>query len=419
MVGIGRGVVVLAAEVVGRSNLIESDKKATFNRLEAHRDRFLDPKTAEHHGRIARATGDSLLVEFASPTEAVRCAIEMQQGMMDREIGVTPDRRITYRIGIDIGEATANRDDLVIRAVASLPVDELATLIKSGADTYRKNEDVAVLLAASADPGGLCISDTVWAAIRDELSYSFEDAGEQRVGIRAAPVHSYKLTASAIAAIRHSSVQHRPDRSSRGARLRVAAGAGSVFAIFAVCGVALWAWLGATSSTVPIPASATMGSEVRSNSSTADTAPRASSALEQTVGTGIADIIKPPASGLQPPLANDTAVAREFQARLDPQDQPASNPVADGDAQTPSAWPPQPDSGAVVIRGRQAVSALQATPDTAAVVRGKEASSAQQTMPEIGTAVVKGKQSSSTPQSEPDPGAVVRGSRPPSGPAVP
>jgi class 3 adenylate cyclase len=420
MVAIGRGVVVLAAEVVGRSGLIETDKEATFDRLEVHRDEFLYPKIAEHRGRVVRATGDdSLLVEFASPTDAVRCAVEVQQGMIDHEIGVTPDRRTTYRIGIDIGGATANRDDLVIRAVAALPVDELATLIKSGADAYRKNENVAVLLSASADPGGLCISNTVWAAIRDELSFPFEDIGEQHLGIRASPVHCYKLSASAVAAIRRGAGQHRPDRSSRGAGLRVAAGVGGVFATFGICGVALWAWLAATSSTVPIPAPATIGSDVSSISSTADRDRRAPSAPEPAVAIGITDTTKPPSSTLQPAVANDTAVDREVQARLDPQGQPASKPGVDRDAQTPSAWPPQPDTGAVVIRGRQAMSALQATPDSAAVVRGAQAPPAQQTVPAIATAVVKGNQASSMPQREPDAGAVVRGSRPPSGLAVP
>src|ERR1700751_1850089 len=128
MADIGRPIVMLAAEVVTYSRLIRPDTKGALEQLEAHRDQFAYPKIAEHSGRIARATGDCLLVEFESPTEAVRCAVELQRGMADRNIGTLPDRRITFRVGVSVGEGTANGDDLVNRAVAALPRDALATL---------------------------------------------------------------------------------------------------------------------------------------------------------------------------------------------------------------------------------------------------------------------------------------------------
>src|SRR5205814_6027350 len=122
--------VTLAAEVVGYSRLVRADEKGTLEQLEAHRNQFLYPKIAEHSGRIKRETGYSLLVEFESPTEAVRCAVELQRGMVNRNIGTLSDRRVIFRVGVNVGQATANGDDLVSRAVAALPSDTLATLIK-------------------------------------------------------------------------------------------------------------------------------------------------------------------------------------------------------------------------------------------------------------------------------------------------
>src|SRR5438552_15361447 len=93
MAGIGRPIVVLAADVVGYSSRIGADEEGTLGRLEAHRHQFVYPKVAEHCGCIVRAADESLLVEFASPIEAVRCAVEVQRGIIDRNIGTAPDRR--------------------------------------------------------------------------------------------------------------------------------------------------------------------------------------------------------------------------------------------------------------------------------------------------------------------------------------
>lgn len=95
----------------------------------------------------------SLLVEFASPGEAVRCAVELQRGMIECNIGAASDRRITFRVGIHINEPTAVGDDLVSRAVAALPVDTLATLIKPGTEIYGAGGNIAERIAALAEPG--------------------------------------------------------------------------------------------------------------------------------------------------------------------------------------------------------------------------------------------------------------------------
>src|SRR5204862_3141828 len=112
-------------------------------------------KIAEHSGRIVRVTGDSLLVDFENPTKAVRCAVELQSGMIDRNIQTLPDRRITFRIGVTIDQVTDSGDDLVSRAVAALPRDTLATLIKPGAGVYVEPGNLAVRLATLAEPEGI------------------------------------------------------------------------------------------------------------------------------------------------------------------------------------------------------------------------------------------------------------------------
>jgi adenylate cyclase len=233
MAATGRLIVMLAAEVVGYATLIRADEKGTLEQLEARRNQFVYPKIAEHSGRLVRATGDCLLVEFQSPTEAVRCAVELQRGIVDRNIGTLPDRRITFRVGVSVGEVTADDDDLVSRAVAALSRDSLATLIKPGSEFYGEPGNKAVRLAELAQPGGICISDAVQDAIRDQLPYMFEDIGKHIVEIDAAPVHCYAVTADFVAFKPHLGA-HSPQ--SRAKRLRTAAVAVSVFATVGIWG---------------------------------------------------------------------------------------------------------------------------------------------------------------------------------------
>src|SRR3974390_1839669 len=95
---------ILAADVAGYSRLMGADEEGTLERLKALRRELLDPKIAEHKGRIVKTTGDGLLVEFASVVDAVRCAVEVQQAMTERNIGVGSDNRIELRIGINLGD---------------------------------------------------------------------------------------------------------------------------------------------------------------------------------------------------------------------------------------------------------------------------------------------------------------------------
>ena len=397
MAAIGRLMVMLAAEVVGYATLIRADEKGTLEQLEAHRDQLVYPKIAEHSGRIVRASGDSLLAEFESPTEAVRCAVELQRGMIDRNIRTLPDRRITFRFGVSVGQVTANGDDLVSRAVAALSRDTLATLIKPGSEFYGEPGNMAVRLAELAQPAGICISDAVQDATRDQLPYVFEDIGKHNVEIGAAPVHCYAVNADSVA-FKPRLAAHDPQRLAK--RLRTAAVAVSVFATVGIGGAALLAWLGENSSTVVIPATVSAGSPVLSVGATADGAALASSRQSAPMPSTAAD--------------TDTQAPPAAQAPL------ASNAVVDGGIQPLSSRPASSEIDGVVVRGKQAGSALQTTPDNGrAAVRAIQAPAVVQTTLNSDVAVVRGNQAPSTLQIAPDAATdVVRGTRVFSGPPL-
>src|SRR4051812_38648110 len=145
-----------------------AEEEGTLNRLKAHRRQLVDPKIREHHGRIVKTTGDGVLVEFASVVDAVRCAVEMQRAMVDRNADIAEGKRITFRIGINLGDVIAESDDI-----------------------YGDGVNIAARLEALAEPGGVCISRVVRDQIRDKLPYSFDDMGEQSVKNIARPVRAY------------------------------------------------------------------------------------------------------------------------------------------------------------------------------------------------------------------------------------
>ena len=137
--------------------------------LKAIRAELIDPKIAEHRGRIVKTTGDGMLVEFASVVDAVRCAVEVQRGMAERNTGVEPAaERIEFRIGINLGD-----------------------IIIDGDDIFGDGVNIAARLEALAEPGGICVSGTVHDHVRDKLDVEFDDLGEQQVKNIARPVHVY------------------------------------------------------------------------------------------------------------------------------------------------------------------------------------------------------------------------------------
>jgi len=178
MTAIRRLTAILAADVAGYSRLMGADEEGTLERLKTLRRELIDPKIAEHHGRIVKTTGDGLLVEFASVVDAVRCAVEVQQAMPERNSGIGADNRIELRIGINLGDVIVEGDDL-----------------------YGDGANIAARIEALADAGGVFVSNTVYDQVRDRLPFSFEDLGEQQVNNIARPVRVYALSATAVAAL--------------------------------------------------------------------------------------------------------------------------------------------------------------------------------------------------------------------------
>jgi adenylate cyclase len=173
---------ILAADVAGYSRLMGADEEGTHERLKVHFQQLINPKIKEHQGRVVKNTGDGLLAEFASIVDAVRCAAEVQRGMIDREPAVPDERRISFRIGINLGDVIAESDDI-----------------------FGDGVNVAARLEALAEPGGICISRTVRDHIRDKLPYPFEDLGEQSVKNIARPVRVYALRPEVVTALPASS----------------------------------------------------------------------------------------------------------------------------------------------------------------------------------------------------------------------
>jgi TolB-like protein len=160
---------------VGYSRLMGADEEGTLNRLKAHQRELVDPKIREHHGRIVKTTGDGMLAEFSSVVDAVRCAVEVQRAMVDRNAAEPEEKRIRFRVGVNLGDIIADGDDI-----------------------YGDGVNIAARLEASAEPGGVCISHTVHDQIVDKLSYAFTDMGEQSLRNIARPVGVYTLSNAAV-----------------------------------------------------------------------------------------------------------------------------------------------------------------------------------------------------------------------------
>jgi class 3 adenylate cyclase len=167
---------ILAADVAGYSLLMGADEEGTHERLKKDFRELVHPKMTEHRGRIVKNTGDGLLAEFSSVVDAVRCAVELQWAMRDRHLGTAEDKRITFRVGVNIGDVIAEDDDI-----------------------YGEGVNIAARLEALSEPGGVCISRTVRDQIRDKLPYPFEDMGELSVKNIMRPIRVYALRPEAIA----------------------------------------------------------------------------------------------------------------------------------------------------------------------------------------------------------------------------
>ncbi len=161
---------ILAADVVGYSRLMGADEERTMAALRQHRREFFDPTMARHGGRIFKEMGDGFLVEFGSAVNAARCAVEIQQGMAARNQGVPEDRRIAFRIGVNLGD-----------------------VIVEGGDLHGDGVNVAARLEGLADPGGICLSANVHDQVKRRLDAEFDDLGPQTLKNIAEPLRVFRI----------------------------------------------------------------------------------------------------------------------------------------------------------------------------------------------------------------------------------
>jgi len=168
---------ILAADVAGYSRLMGADEEGTLARLKAHRRALFDPKIGEHRGRIVKTTGDGMLVEFASVVDALRCAVEVQRGMIERNAELPQEKRIEFRVGINVGD-----------------------IIIDGDDIFGDGVNVAARLEGLSEPGGICVSGRVQEDARGKLDIGFEDAGEQQLKNIARPLRVYRVRIEGAAA---------------------------------------------------------------------------------------------------------------------------------------------------------------------------------------------------------------------------
>ncbi len=185
---------IVSADEAGYSRLMGQDESRTLAALKAHRRELIDPKIAEYGGRIVKTTGDGLLLEFPSVVDAVRCAVDVQRGMVERNAAVLPDQRIDFRIGINIGD-----------------------IIIDGDDIYGDGVNVAARVQTLAEPGGICASKVVRDQVLDKLSFTFDDLGAQQVKNIARPVEVYRVDLGSETSRAPSSGRrgwHRPMRAA-------------------------------------------------------------------------------------------------------------------------------------------------------------------------------------------------------------
>ena len=167
---------ILAADVVGYSRLTGADEEGTVSRLRALRQELIDPVIVAHGGRTVKLMGDGRLVEFASVVDAVRCALEVQRGMVARNANVAPDRCIVFRVGIHL-------DDV---------------MVESDGDLMGDGVNIAARLEGIAEPGGICLSNAVYEQVRDKVNEHFADLGDKELKNIARPVRVYALRARAV-----------------------------------------------------------------------------------------------------------------------------------------------------------------------------------------------------------------------------
>jgi adenylate cyclase len=161
---------ILAADVVGYSRLAGADEDRILARLRALRSDLIDPTIAVHHGRVVKRTGDGALIEFRSAIDSVRCAVEIQQGMVERNAGLPHERRIEFRIGVHLGDVVEEADG----------------------DLMGDGVNIAARLEGIAEPNGLCLSEDIYRQVRDKLRHDFVDLGNMQLKNIVRPVRAWR-----------------------------------------------------------------------------------------------------------------------------------------------------------------------------------------------------------------------------------
>jgi adenylate cyclase len=200
---------ILAADVAGYSKLASSDEERTLARLRALRSDLFDPTIAVHHGRVVKRTGDGVIIEFRSVVDAVRCAIEVQNGMAERNGGLPPERRIELRVGIHLGDVVEESDG----------------------DLMGDGVNIAARLEGIAKPGAICLSEDAYRQVKSRLDLAVHDLGATRLKNIAEPVRAYALEVGR---------KGKPTKRPSPLRTRTVRWAGAVFVVLVAIAIVAW-----------------------------------------------------------------------------------------------------------------------------------------------------------------------------------
>src|SRR5277367_5154970 len=223
---------ILVADVVGYSRLAGADEDRTLSRLRALRSDLIDPAVAIHHGRIVKRTGDGLIAEFRSVVEAVRCAIAMQNGVIDRNVGVADDRRIDFRIGVHLGDVVEESDG----------------------DLMGDGVNIAARLEGVCEPGAICLSEDAYRQVKGRLDLAVSDLGLTQLKNIAEPIRVYSLQVGVPAQAKPLSEAKPAEPPKRSLFAPLALGLATLVVLIAT---GAWYFLGASRVTLapaPVPA---------------------------------------------------------------------------------------------------------------------------------------------------------------------
>jgi adenylate cyclase len=182
---------ILFADIAGYSRLMGADEEGTLAQVKAHRRELIDPKISEHRGRIVKTTGDGILIEFPSVIEAVSCAVAVQRGMVERNTGTPEEKRITFRIGVNLGD-----------------------IIVEDGDIHGDGVNIAARLEGIAEPGGICISEDAFRQVRGKVYAEFDDIGEPSLKNIARPLRVYRVLPAPAATLASPAALPLPDKPS-------------------------------------------------------------------------------------------------------------------------------------------------------------------------------------------------------------